>query len=107
MGRMTHRRESAPPQRPHPRIPAPSDSALPTVKVSGDLEASLANGHPWIYRDHLPAVLDVEPGSWVRITSNGWTGIGICDPTSALAVRVYSRDAVPDAAWFAASVGRA
>jgi 23S rRNA (cytosine1962-C5)-methyltransferase len=107
MGRMTHRRESAPPQRPPPRAPAPNGSALPTVKVSGDLEASLANGHPWIYRDHLPAVLDVEPGSWVRIVSNGWTGIGICDPTSALAVRLYSRDAVPDAAWFAASVGRA
>jgi 23S rRNA (cytosine1962-C5)-methyltransferase len=107
MGRMTHRRESAPPQRPSPRVPAPSGGALPTVKVSGDLEASLANGHPWIYRDHLPPVLDVEPGSWVRIVSNGWTGIGICDPTSALAVRLYSRDAVPDAAWFAASVGRA
>jgi 23S rRNA (cytosine1962-C5)-methyltransferase len=107
MGRMTHRRESAPPQRPHPRVAAPSGGTLPTVKVSGDLEASLANGHPWIYRDHLPAVLDVEPGSWVRIASNGWTGIGICDPTSALAVRLYSRDTVPDAAWFAASVGRA
>lgn len=108
MGRMTHRRESAPPQRPHRPGPPPSGgAALPTVKVSGDLEASLANGHPWIYRDHLPTVLDVEPGTWVRIVSNGYSGIGLCDPTSALAVRMYSRDVVPDAAWFAAAVGRA
>jgi 23S rRNA (cytosine1962-C5)-methyltransferase len=83
------------------------DGELPTLKVSGDLKASLAAGHPWIYRDHLPAALNVEPGSWVRIISDGWTGIGFCDPSSALAVRMYSRDTVPDAAWFAACVGRA
>src|SRR5688572_5035032 len=86
------------------RAPPPG---LPTLQVSADLASALANGHPWIYRDHLPAVLDVEPGSWVRIVSGAWSGIGICDPTSALAVRMYSRERVPDAAWFSASVQRA
>jgi len=89
---------------PKPRAPQPG---LPTLQVSADLAAALANGHPWIYRDHLPAVLDVEPGSWVRIVSGAWSGIGICDPTSALAVRMYSRERMPDAAWFSASVQRA
>jgi 23S rRNA (cytosine1962-C5)-methyltransferase len=104
---MTHRRASAPPQQPQRRSSDDGHPTLPTLKVSGDLKASLAAGHPWVYRDQLPAVLDVEPGSWVRVVSDGWTGIGFCDPTSALAVRMYSRDAVPDAAWFAACVGRA
>jgi 23S rRNA (cytosine1962-C5)-methyltransferase len=107
---MTQRRASISTQRSHrpiPADPAGAEAALRTIKVSGDLKASLAAGHPWIYRDHLPPALDVEPGSWVRIVSDGWTGIGFCDPTSALAVRMYSRDVVPDAAWFDASVQRA
>jgi 23S rRNA (cytosine1962-C5)-methyltransferase len=105
MGRMPQRPASTPP-RPHRQV-AGIGATLPTLKVSGDLKSSLAAGHPWIYRDHLPATLDVEPGSWVRIVCDGWQGVGICDPTSALAVRIYSRETVPDAAWFDASIGRA
>jgi 23S rRNA (cytosine1962-C5)-methyltransferase len=104
---MTRRPTSAPSRPPPRHVSGDGDGALPKIVVSGDLKASLAAGHPWIYRDHLPAVLDVEPGSWVRVVSDGWTGIGFCDPGSALAVRMYSRDDVPDAAWFDASVGRA
>lgn len=106
---MTHRRESASP-RPSPRrasAAGASGDGLPTLQVSADLASALASGHPWIYRDHLPAQLDVEPGTWVRIVAGGWTGIGICDPASALAVRMYSRERPPDAAWFAASLERA
>jgi 23S rRNA (cytosine1962-C5)-methyltransferase len=106
MGRMPQRHAPAPPNSPR-QVPGPGAAALPTLKVAGDLKASLAAGHPWIYRDHLPATLDVEPGSWVRIVCDGWSGIGVCDPTSALAVRIYSRDTVPDAAWFDACIGRA
>jgi 23S rRNA (cytosine1962-C5)-methyltransferase len=117
---MTHRRDRA---SRHPAPPRPSEpggarlsaasaltaasAPLPTLQVSADLASALANGHPWIYRDHLPATLDVEPGSWVRIVSGSWAGIGICDPTSALAVRMYRRERVPDAEWFASSVQRA
>jgi 23S rRNA (cytosine1962-C5)-methyltransferase len=103
---MTHRRDSAPPRR-SPGLVGEAGGSLPTLQVSADLKASLANGHPWIYRDHLPRELDLEPGSWVRIVSDGWAGIGICDPTSALCVRMYSRNAVPDAAWFSERVARA
>ena len=105
MGRMTQRRSTA--SSPHTARRTTGPDGLPTLQVSPDLRSSLANGHPWIYRDHLPAQLDIEPGSWVRIVSDGWTGIGLCDPSSALAVRLYGRDRVPDAAWFAASVERA
>jgi 23S rRNA (cytosine1962-C5)-methyltransferase len=99
-------RERAPQPAPAVAGQAPPPG-LPTLQVSADLASALANGHPWIYRDHLPQALDVEPGTWVRIVSGGWSGIGICDPGSALAVRMYSREQVPDAAWFSASVQRA
>jgi 23S rRNA (cytosine1962-C5)-methyltransferase len=77
------------------------------VTVSRDLHASLAKGHPWIYRDHLPAKLDLPPGSWLRVRCDGWTGIGIFDPESPLSVRIYSRSEVPNAAWFEARIARA
>ena len=80
---------------------------VPNVTVSRDLYASLAKGHPWIYRDHLPAGLDLPPGSWLRIRCDGWTGIGIFDPESPLSVRIYSRGEVPSAAWFEARIARA
>jgi len=103
---MTHRRDSALPRPPSQR-PGDTGGSLPTLQVSADLASALANGHPWIYRDHLPAKLDIEPGTWVRIVSGSWAGVGMCDPGSALAVRMYGREHAPDAAWFAASVRRA
>ena len=104
---MTQRRDTASRRPAPPRRSIEMVGGLPTLHVSPDLATSLANGHPWIYRDHLPGALDVEPGTWVRIVSGSWSGVGICDPTSALAVRMYSRERVPDAAWFSASVQRA
>jgi 23S rRNA (cytosine1962-C5)-methyltransferase len=105
-GRMTRPRAT-----PGSQPPITSSSAaqpkLPTLTVSADLEASLANGHPWLYRDHLPGSVDLETGTWVRIVSGQWHGIGLYDATSALAVRIYSQDVVPDAAWLTASVARA
>jgi 23S rRNA (cytosine1962-C5)-methyltransferase len=79
--------------------PTVAEATAPRVKVSADLKASLAKGHPWIYRDHLPANLAFAPGTWVRVHSDGWEGVGIFDPASALSIRIYSRGPVPDAAW--------
>jgi 23S rRNA (cytosine1962-C5)-methyltransferase len=108
MGRMSY----APPQRAESsRSSAPTAAAagtsIPSVKLRGDLEASLAKGHPWIYRDHLPAGTAFAPGTWVRIQCNAFTGIGVFDPGSPLAIRVYTRSQVPDAAWFETQVARA
>lgn len=87
--------------------PGDPKDGLPSVHVASDLESSLSKGHPWIYRDHLPAGLNLPPGSWLRVHCKGWTGIGIFDPASPLSVRIYSRGRVPDAAWFEQSVERA
>ena len=84
-----------------------ADVAVPSVSVSSDLKASLAKGHPWIYRDHLPPGIDLAPGSWLRVHCDGWMGVGIFDPASPLSVRIYSRGQVPNAAWFEQSVERA
>jgi len=97
------RRESDPPRRPNEASPG----GVPTLRLANELEAALAGGHPWIYRDHLPKGVEYEAGSWVRLVSGGFSGVGLFDPSSALSVRVYSRDEVPTAAWFAAAVARA
>jgi 23S rRNA (cytosine1962-C5)-methyltransferase len=106
MGRMNDGTSSSPP-RPWPTGGPSSDIAVPSVSVSSDLKASLAKGHPWIYRDHLPSGIDLAPGSWLRVHCDGWTGVGIFDPASPLSVRIYSRGHVPNAAWFEQSVQRA
>jgi 23S rRNA (cytosine1962-C5)-methyltransferase len=103
---MSHPRPSRAPT-PPPARGTDTSSGAPSIQVSADLEAALASGHPWIYRDHLPKGASFEPGTWLRVVSGGFSGIGIYDPSSALSVRMYGRDRVPDAAWFSAAVGRA
>jgi 23S rRNA (cytosine1962-C5)-methyltransferase len=80
---------------------------IPSVNLGRDLKSSLAKGHPWIYRDHLPHGTSFAPGTWVRVHCDGFSAIGIFDPGSPLAVRVYTRSQVPDAEWFQAHVKRA
>ncbi len=84
-----------------------SPSGAPSIVVHADLKASLSKGHPWIYRDHLPSGTDFPAGTWVRILCDGWTGVGLFDPASPLAVRMYERTAIPDAAWFERRIERA
>lgn len=103
---MPHPRPSRPPT-PPPARGADAHGSLPSIQVSADLEAALASGHPWIYRDHLPRGASFEPGAWLRVVSGGFSGIGIYDAASALSVRMYGRDHIPDAAWFSAAVARA
>lgn len=79
-------------------------SSLPSVRLAAALRPSLAKGHPWIYRDHLPARLELPTGSWVSLECDGWTGIGIYDAESAIAIRVFSRKEEPDEAWLARRV---
>lgn len=109
MGRMTRARadRSSEPLRQPSTDDARELAGPPTVRVNKDLAPSLEMGHPWIYRDHLPAHLEFEPGTWVRVVSDRFSGIGLFDPGSALAIRMFSRDRVPDAAWLAAAIGRA
>lgn len=80
---------------------------LPVITVHPDLEPALSKGHPWLYRDHLPPKLEHPTGTWLAIRCGSFTGLGIFDASSALAVRLYGAAQVPDAAWFERRVRRA
>lgn len=82
----------------------------PTIQVPLQLKKQLAAGHPWIYRDHLAPNLHVPQrsgGTWVRVECGGWTGYGLWDASSPIAIRIFSQVRTPDAAWVAAQVRRA
>lgn len=108
MGRMNQPHSSPPAGAPARRSTvAEGEAGPPRVTLARDLKASLEKGHPWIYRDHLPAGTDFAPGTWVRVFCDGWSGVGIFDPTSPLSIRIYTKNDVPNAAWFADSIRRA
>lgn len=82
----------------------------PTIQVPLQLKKQLAAGHPWIYRDHLAPSLHFpqrSAGTWVRVECGGWSGYGLWDASSPIAIRIFSQTQTPDAAWVAARVRRA
>lgn len=81
--------------------------ALPTLRVSDTLRASLRRGHPWLYRDHVPEVATWRCGQWVRVNCGGFETVGIVDPASALAVRLFRSPGVPDDNWLASQLENA
>jgi 23S rRNA (cytosine1962-C5)-methyltransferase len=80
---------------------------LPSVALPLELKPSLQRGHPWIYRDHLTGHLPYAPGSWVEVRCGGFRAIGLFDPDSPIAIRLYAHERVPDNAWIARQVERA
>jgi len=78
--------------------------ALPSLTLPEKLEHSLAAGHPWIYRDHVPRGFDAQTGTWVRLKAGRWSGYALWDRSSPIALRVVSERGVPDAAWTAERV---
>ncbi len=84
-----------------------SSSHLPSVGLPLELKPALQRGHPWIYRDHLPDNLRYAPGSWLEVRCGGHRAIGLFDPDSPIAIRLYARERVPDDAWLARQVERA
>ncbi len=77
------------------------------LDLPASLRASLARGHPWVYRTQVPGEPDMPSGTWVRVRCGGWTAYGLWDAASPIAVRLLARQAVPDAAWVAARVAEA
>lgn len=71
------------------------------------LERSLSQGHPWVYREHVPPGFQAEAGAWVQVTCGAFQGFGLWEPTSAIALRIYSRKECPDAGFFQRTVARA
>jgi 23S rRNA (cytosine1962-C5)-methyltransferase len=69
---------------------------LPQVELPRSLARPLALGHPWIYRDHVPAGFTAPAGSWVEVRAGAVRAFALWDPASPLALRVYSRERPPD-----------
>jgi 23S rRNA (cytosine1962-C5)-methyltransferase len=69
---------------------------MPELQLPGELRERLAQGHPWVYRDHVPASFRARPGGWVRLRCGGWSGYGLWDAEGPIALRVYATHAPPD-----------
>ncbi len=61
---------------------------LPTLALSGDLEAALRSGHPWVYRNHLPRHT-LRTGAWVRVQAGKAEAYGLYDDDGAVALRLF------------------
>ncbi len=81
--------------------------SLPVLTLPSVLKGSLAAGHPWVYRDHVPPSFEAPSGTWVQARAGNWSGYALWDAESPIALRVFSRHQPPDAAWVAARVQEA
>jgi 23S rRNA (cytosine1962-C5)-methyltransferase len=79
----------------------------PTLDLADTLSRRLAQGHPWVYRNQVPGAPDLPSGTWVQVRSGGFSAYGLWDASSPIAVRIYARHRVPDAAWVAGRVAEA
>jgi 23S rRNA (cytosine1962-C5)-methyltransferase len=79
----------------------------PILELPTTLKSRLSQGHPWVYRNQVPAPPDLPSGTWVQVRSGGFSAYGLWDAASPVAVRLFSRRAVPDAGWVAARVAEA
>jgi len=76
-----------------------------TLRLEPSLEAALASGHPWVYRNHLPPVR-LETGDWVRAVAGRAAAYGVYDEEGQIAVRLFGSQP-PNAAALAARVDEA
>ena len=86
--------------------------SLPTVYLPTELGKSLYRGHPWVYRNqvvgHACSVTPHLPsGAWVRVQCGTFQAYGLWDARSPIAVRIFAREGIPDAAWIAGRIGQA
>ena len=79
---------------------------LRTVNLGRDLEKVLSSGHPWVYRDALPRHR-ARTGEWLRLEAGKAVAFGLYDEEGAIAVRLFSRHAVPDQEWLGRRVEEA
>ncbi len=78
-----------------------------TLDVPSVLKARLSQGHPWIYRNQIPNRPELASGTWVRVRCGGFSAFGLWDDESAIAVRLFSRRAVPSPRWAAERIAEA
>jgi len=80
---------------------------LPEIMLPAALRERLAQGHPWVYRTHIPRDVRLPSGSWARIRCGGWSGFGVWDAAGPIALRIYSTQHLPDMAWLRRRVNAA
>jgi 23S rRNA (cytosine1962-C5)-methyltransferase len=73
--------------------------SLPVVDLPAALARAIGAGHPWVYRDHVPKSFRAPTGAWVRIQCGPLSAVALWDADSPLALRIFSRDRVPDPEW--------
>jgi 23S rRNA (cytosine1962-C5)-methyltransferase len=73
---------------------------LSTIQLPSSLKERLIQGHPWIYRNHVPSSVHLPSGSWVRVQCGNWTGYGLWDSTGSIAIRIFSEKQLPNSQWF-------
>lgn len=81
--------------------------SLPVLDLPVSLKPRLSQGHPWVYRTHVPDDPHLASGAWVRVRCGSWAAVGLWDAASPIAVRLFARQAVPDADWVADRVAEA
>lgn len=69
------------------------------IHLPTSLKDRLAQGHPWVYRNHVDPDIFMPTGSWVRVHCGNWSAYGIWDEQGPIAVRLFSVRRIPDAAW--------
>src|SRR6478672_7937755 len=72
---------------------------LPEITLPIQLKERLAQGHPWVYRTHVPPNLRLPSGAWVRARCGNWSGYGLWDAERPIAIRIFSERQLPDARW--------
>lgn len=80
---------------------------LPVIQLPNAIKESLSQGHPWVYRTHVPAGLRLPAGSWLRLRCGGWSGFGLWDAEGPIAIRIFDAPQPPDARWLREQVGAA
>jgi 23S rRNA (cytosine1962-C5)-methyltransferase len=90
------------------RAPEAKKAHDPSALVlAEELEARLDAGHPWIYRDHVPASFRAKAGDFVHVECGRFDAWALWDADSPIALRVFSRRQRPDAAWVKARIHEA
>jgi len=77
---------------------------LREIQLATALKERLVQGHPWVYRNHVPPDVQLASGSWVRVRCGGWTSYGLWDNKGSIAIRLFSPRQIPDARWLQAQV---
>jgi 23S rRNA (cytosine1962-C5)-methyltransferase len=80
---------------------------LRDINLPSALKERLQQGHPWVYRNHVPEHVRLPSGAWVRVRCGNWGGYGLWDSASPIAIRIFSERQQPDARWLRERVAAA